>query len=320
MVIPDGLNGAGSEDDGPQRLERDAARAWLGAVLDGRASDPATHAWADRAAAETLAAETMAGFVDAVRQRCLGWAVGRPAVVLPSYGRPGRLPNLTALLAMRLAQEGVAVLVHGTTAPPGEVSTAAIFHDLGLPTARCADDLAAAWARHEPAFVPIEAVCPVLARCIGHLGHAGPVRLGRRLAAWVDPLCGGNSLRVVPCADPVDAARVGDFAHRTGDTLMALHSSDGEPVADPRRERRIDVWLHGCHAGALSRPGREAGIADLPLLPLGADAATTALYIQAVAGGEKPAPAPLERQVQLLCDAWTTLAAAPHAAAPARAA
>ena len=41
-------------------------------------------------------------------------------------------------------------------------------------------------------------------------------------------------------------------------------------------------------------------LAELPLLPRQIDAATVAVYIQAVLAGEKPGPAPLERQVQLL--------------------
>jgi hypothetical protein len=52
-------------------------------------------------------------------------------------------------------------------------------------------------------------------------------------------------------------------------------------------------------------------ITELPLLPNEHDAATTALYIQSVLSGEKPAPGPLARQVQLVLRALSALDAPP---------
>ena len=51
-------------------------------------------------------------------------------MVLPSYNGARKLPNLTPLLALLLAQEGAQVLVHGPMLDPGRVSTAEIFRDL----------------------------------------------------------------------------------------------------------------------------------------------------------------------------------------------
>ena len=42
------------------------------------------------------------------------------------------MPNLTALLAMLLAERDVRVLVHGHLRDPKRVTTAEIFRDLGL--------------------------------------------------------------------------------------------------------------------------------------------------------------------------------------------
>jgi hypothetical protein len=41
----------------------------------------------------------------------------------------------------------------------------------------------------------------------------------------------------------------------------------------------------------------------MPLLPREHDGSTTANYIQAVVGGEKPAPAPLQAQMECLIEA-----------------
>jgi hypothetical protein len=46
---------------------------------------------------------------------------------------------------------------------------------------------------------------------------------------------------------------------------------------------------------------------ELPVLPRTCDAATTAMYIQSVISGEKPAPAPLTQQVACLLDSLAAL-------------
>jgi hypothetical protein len=45
----------------------------------------------------------------------------------------------------------------------------------------------------------------------------------------------------------------------------------------------------------------------LPVLPRGFDAATTAIYIQSVVSGEKPAPGPLTQQVDCLVKALASI-------------
>ena len=71
-------------------------------------------------------------------------------------------------------------------------------------------------------------------------------------------------------------------------------------MADPRRLPRLDVYRHGALRADLSCAPQAGVLADLPVLPREHDAATTALYIQSVISGEKPAPAPLLRQVDTL--------------------
>ena len=95
---------------------------------------------------------------------------------------------------------------------------------------------------------------------------------------------------------------------------MLLRGTEGEPVADPRRLPRLDVFIGGAERGDLSCPAHEGVLAELPLLPRECDAATTALYVQSVASGEKPAPRPLMQQVQTLLE---TLAAMAEPAASA---
>ncbi|MBC8058687.1 MAG: DNA-binding protein YbiB, partial [Rhizobiales bacterium] len=70
--------------------------------------------------------------------------------------------------------------------------------------------------------------------------------------------------------------------------------------ADPRRAPRLDVFIAGQARADLSRAAHEGVLTELPVLPRDIDAATTALYIQSVVSGEKPAPGPLAGQVACL--------------------
>ena len=83
---------------------------------------------------------------------------------------------------------------------------------------------------------------------------------------------------------------------------------DIEPVADPRRLPRLDVFIEGQLRTELSRAAQEGVLTEMPVLPRSHDAATTSLYIQSVVSGEKPAPAPLQQQVEALLAALAALA------------
>ena len=69
----------------------------------------------------------------------------------------------------------------------------------------------------------------------------------------------------------------------------------------------MDLTLQGTLNAKLSCAPQEGALAQLPVLPRENDAATTAVYIQAVLSGEKPVPAPLERQVELLMGALAAM-------------
>ena len=103
-----------------------------------------------------------------------------------------------------------------------------------------------------------------------------------------------------------------DFAVATHADLMLMRGTEGEPVADPRRLPQLDVMIDGEPRPDLSRAAQSGVLSELPVLPRSCDAATTALYIQSVISGEKPAPAPLLQQVETLLAA---LAALPSQAA-----
>src|ERR1700709_595752 len=99
--------------DGAGCLPEPQAHDLMSQVLDGRVTDLEIGAFALAMRIKGESVAELAGFVDAVRERCIAIPIDRPTVILPSYNGSRKIPNFTALLAMLLAQSDVPVLVHG---------------------------------------------------------------------------------------------------------------------------------------------------------------------------------------------------------------
>jgi anthranilate phosphoribosyltransferase len=306
MSIAQYIKEIGRGSEGARSLSVEQASDLMASVLDGRATDLEVGAFAIAMRMKGETVDELTGFLEAAQERCQAIASDRPVVVLPSYNGARRLPNLTALLAMRLAQEGAHVLVHGPVTDPKRVTTAEVFTDLGLPLARTALDVEQAWARREPAFMRIDALCAPLARLLDVRWVIGLRNSGHTVAKMLDPCRGSRTLRVMNHTHPEFGELMAAYAVQAHADMVLMRGAEGEPVADPRRSPRMDVWLDGIARPNLSTPAHEGVLSELPLLPRAIDASTTALYIQAVMSGEQPAPRPLEGQVQLLL---STLAA-----------
>jgi anthranilate phosphoribosyltransferase len=312
MAIASYIKEIGRGKEGARSLSEAQAHDLMSQVLDGRVTDLEIGAFAlaMRIKGESIA--ELAGFLQATHERCVPIRIARPTIVLPSYNGARKLPNLTPLLALLLAQEGAQVLVHGPMHDAGRVSTAEIFHDLGLPFATDAAEIDNAWARREPVFMTTADLCPPLARLLEVRRVVGLRNSGHTIAKVLRPFVAdstGAALRVVSYTHPEYATMLAGFlAHTAGDAVL-LRGTEGEPVADPRRAPRLDVFIGGQAHAELSRAAHEGVLTELPVLPRSNDAATTAVYIQSVVSGEKPAPAPLTQQVECLMRA---LAAVGH--------
>jgi anthranilate phosphoribosyltransferase len=280
-------------------------------VLDGRVTDLEVGAFAIAMRIKGESIEELSGFLRAAHERCIAIRPTRPTIVLPSYNGARKLPNLTSLLALLLAQEGAQVLVHGPMLDPGRVSTAEIFRDLGLPFATNAEEIENGWARREPVFIATDDLCPPLARLLAVRRTIGLRNSGHTVAKLLAPCTHNACLRVVNYTHPEYATMLAAFlGHTRGDAVL-LRGTEGEPVADPRRAPRLDAFIDGQHRPELSRPAHEGVLTELPVLPRGFDATTTAVYIQSVVSGEKPAPGPLTQQVECLTAALAMACATP---------
>jgi anthranilate phosphoribosyltransferase len=307
MSIAPYIKEIGRGKDGARSLSQAQAYDLMSLVLDGRVTDLELGAFAIAMRIKGESTEELAGFLDAVQERCVPLKPSRPMVVLPSYNGARKLPNLTTLLALLLAQEGIPVLVHGPAHDPGRVTTAEIFHDLGLPVAHDGSDVPHAWARREPVFMATETLCPPLARLLDVRWVIGLRNPGHTVAKLVDPTRGGPAIRVCNYTHPEYGQALTTFLQHIGANAMLLRGTEGEPVADPRRLPKLEVFMQGVHRPDLSLGAQEGVLTELPVLPRAFDAATTAVYIQAVISGEKPAPQPLLQQAHCIrraLEAW----------------
>ena len=93
----------GRGKDGARSLNREQARDLMGQVLDGQVTDLELGAFAIAMRIKGESTDELAGFLEAVTERCLPLRAPGPAVVLPSYNGARKLPNLTPLLALMRA-------------------------------------------------------------------------------------------------------------------------------------------------------------------------------------------------------------------------
>jgi anthranilate phosphoribosyltransferase len=300
MAIASYIKEIGRGKEGARSLSEEQAHDLMSQVLDRSVTDLEIGAFALAMRIKGESVPELAGFLTAAHERCIAIRTAQPTIVLPSYNGARKLPNLTPLLALLLAQEGAQVLVHGPMHDAGRVSTAEIFHDLGLPIATDAAGIDDAWSRREPVFISTDHLCPPLARLLEVRRIVGLRNSGHTMAKLLQPCAKGTALRVVNHTHPEYAAMLTGFLAHTHADAVLMRGTEGEPVADPRRSPRLDVFVDGRARADLSRPAHEGVLTELPVLPRTNDAATTAVYIQSVVSGEKPAPAPLTQQVDCL--------------------
>jgi anthranilate phosphoribosyltransferase len=307
MSIAPYIKEIGRGSEGARSLNSEQAADLMAQVLDRSVSDLEIGAFALAMRIKGETVDELIGFAQATDARSLAITSDRPVVLIPSYNGARRLPNLTPLLAMRLAQEGARVLVHGPRRDPARVTSAEIFQALGLAPVDSLATVHEHWQRREPAFMPTEVLNPALQRLLDVRRVVGLRNSGHTIAKLLQPVQGAPALRLSSHTHPEFGLLVGQFAERSRADLMLLRGTEGEAVADPRRCPKMDTYLAGQLQAELCCPVQEGVLAELPLLPRNIDAATVAVYIQAVASGEKPAPAPVDRQVHLLLQALARL-------------
>jgi anthranilate phosphoribosyltransferase len=291
MGISQYIKDIGRGKDGARALDRSQAADLFGQVLDGSVSDLEIGAFclAMRIKGETAA--EMAGFLDATYARLSSVPDNSlTTVVLPSYNGARKLPVLTPLLALLLAQRGAAVVIHGTATETSRVSSASVMQDLGVTARQQATPVAAG----EVALIPTEVLCPGLKRLLDVRRVVGLRNSAHSVVKLMNP-CAGNALVVGSYTHPEYALSMAATFALTGQHALLLRGTEGEPVADPRRTPQMAVFRNG--QSEIVQAAQAGSLVQVPHLP-SPQANATARYIQTVLNGELPVPTAIALQVE----------------------
>ncbi|MDB5793718.1 MAG: ybiB [Noviherbaspirillum sp.] len=285
---------------GARSMSREDAFQLYAAMLDGRVSDLEMGGimLAMRIKGESV--DEIAGFLDAAENSFdkLSVPAGVHApVVIPSYNGSRQMANLTPLLAMLLAREGVPVLIHGVETDPGRVTTAEILEQLGVHFAHDRQAAAAQFARREPVFMPIDALAPRLAYLLSLRRILGVRNSTHTLVKIMQPFS-GPALRLTSYTHPEYLAMLSEYFGTAapaarGDAFL-MRGTEGETVANAKRAQQIE-WFHDNQRTVLVQKAEP--VDALPALPAQSDAASTAHWIRAALNGEQPVPAPIREQI-----------------------
>ena len=294
------IKNIGRGKKGARDMSRNEARDLYSHMLDGKVSDLELGAilLAMRIKGESV--PEIAGFMDAAEAsfgQIPQWDSDYAPIIVPSYNGSRKMANLTPLLALLLAREGVPVLVHGVLADPGRITTAEIFSVMGLPPAFDAAAVHAAFDAGQPAFVPIEALAPKMAYLLSLRRILGVRSSTHTLVKILQPFA-GPALRLVSYTHPEYLEMLGDYfvsaaPPERGDAFL-MRGTEGETVANASRANQID-WFHEGARTLLVQ--RDAPTDEIAQLPEARDAATTALWIERALNGEVPVPPSIAEQV-----------------------
>ena len=286
---------------GARSISREDARELYAAMLDGCVSDLELGAIVLAMRIKGESVDEIAGFLDAAEDSFEKLQVPDSEfapVVIPSYNGSRNMPNLTPLLALLLARQGVPVLVHGVPSDPGRVTTAEILQQLGLPFAQNANQAQAGFARREPVFMPIEALAPRMAHLLAIRRILGVRNSTHTLVKIVQPFA-CPALRLTSYTHPeyfemLTAYFTTAAPPQRGDIFL-MRGTEGETVANARRANRIE-WFHDHQCTVLVE--KQAPVDELPPLPPQSDASSTAKWIVEALNGVHPIPVPIAEQVE----------------------
>ncbi|MBA3476821.1 MAG: DNA-binding protein YbiB [Lautropia sp.] len=230
----------------------------------------------------------------------------KPVIAIPSYNGARRSANLTPLLAGLLADAGVQVIIHGVRQDPSRVTTCEVLQAMGHAPASSVAEAGISLERGNPAFVPIDVLCPPFARLLKLRERLGVRHVGHTLAKLVAPVDSArygveHCIRLMSYTHPEFNKLQHALMEGLGARAVVMRGSEGEAVAGTRRMVQMD-WIEGGRTRTLSA-GDLLPIGRPVTMPAAQDAVATAAYIQAALSGEQPVPENVARQVALILGA-----------------
>jgi anthranilate phosphoribosyltransferase len=291
MAIAQYIKEIGRGKQGARSLAREQAADLMGQVLDGVVSDLEVGAFCLSMRIKGETPQEMAGFLDAVHQRLQRVPTQSPAVVLPSYNGARKLPVLSPLLGLLLAQRGVPVLMHGACTEDRRVHAQKVLLAGGI-SAQTAIKLI---ANGEFQYIPTELLLPGLKRLLEVRRTVGVRNSAHSLVKLMNP-CSGPALVISSYTHPEYLQSMTATLALTQGNAMLLRGTEGEAVADARRTPQMDVFLNGVQRQVQAQ--QEGSLQAVPELPADTDADNAARYMHDVLNKRKPVPVPIALQVE----------------------
>ena len=290
---------------GARDLSREDARRLFAALLNDEVSDLELGGFLIGMRIKGESVAEIAGFLEAVESSFE--ALPSPEaefapVVIPSYNGSRQFPNLTPLLAMLLAREGVPVLMHGLLNDPGRVTSAEILQLLGVHAVSQHDDAHSTVLRcfdqRQPVFFPIQWLAPRVHRLLEVRRVLGLRNSTHTLVKIMQPFK-QPALRLVSYTHPEYLTMLSVYfstqAPAERGDIFLMRGTEGETVANAKRAQSV-TWFHNNQATVLVE--KQSPVDELPPLPASSDAKTTALWINEVLANRQPVPEPIAEQVR----------------------
>lgn len=290
---------------GARSMTREDAQTLYSAMLDGRISDLEMGGilLSMRIKGESL--EEIAGFMAAAEEHMLQLTmpialahVNYAPIIIPSYNGARKKANLTPLLALLLAREGIPVVVHGVLHDAGRVTSAEIFAHLGIRPLTTQEQVQAQIVAGCPALIAIQDLSPSMHRLLEMRRVLGVRNSTHTIVKILQPFtC--PALRLVSYTHPEYQIMLHDYftqlaPHASGGTLL-MRGTEGETVASTGRAQQITYYQQGQSEIALETQASLEAAQELPAM----DATSSAVWIQQVLNGEIPVPSNIAAQVAI---------------------
>jgi anthranilate phosphoribosyltransferase len=295
MGIAHFIREIGRGKQGAKDLSREQACALMTEVLGGSVNPVALGAFCVAMRIKGETADEMMGFLDAIQKHLQMFSNPheQPIVVLPSYNGARRLPLLTPLLAMLLARQGHAVLVHGCKSEDSRLATEDVFSALGLESAT----QAGAIAKGELVYAPTQLLSPAVYALLQVRRQTGLRNSAHSLVKLMNPV-NGTSLQIASYTHPEYAASMQQTLERLQAHALLLRGTEGEPVADPRKIPVMSCFVHGHAAPHLEIQAESSHLTTD--MPIAMNAKQTADFITHILAGHIPVPHSIQAQTDVI--------------------
>ncbi len=285
---------------GARDLSRANAEMLFGAMLDGKIDEFQLGALLICLRIKGESNEELLGFKAAMDTRTPQIALpdgGPRLVVIPSYNGARRQPNLVPLLALRLAQTGVPVLIHGRYDFASRVDPSGLMVNLDIPEAHSVEHAGQLLAERCIAFMNLDRLLPGLDSLLALRLRLGLRNSGHSMVKLLDPLQ-GRSVRLVAVTHPEYLEKMHQFLLADGGRALLLRGTEGEAYANPKRRPQLEAFVDGCSEIAYS--AAEGGAPPLAGMPDTPENAATAILISDMLAGRAPVPQPILDQLDVI--------------------